>query len=84
MPKVLIHFTHGLGDAVQLTSVLQHLQKYRPDWELHLQALRGKESVDRGYCTRVWHDQVPGRSCASATPGSDGLGHGTPTHRSQS
>lgn len=29
---VLVKFSHGLGDAVQLTCVLQHLQEYRPDW----------------------------------------------------
>jgi FkbM family methyltransferase len=57
--KVLIHFTHGLGDAVQLTCVLQHLRKYRPDWELYLQALRGKHSAGYGHCRRVWHDQEP-------------------------
>ena len=28
---VLVKFSHGLGDAVQLTCVLQHLQKYRPE-----------------------------------------------------
>jgi hypothetical protein len=59
MPRILIHFTHGLGDAVQLTCVFQHLQKYRPDWELNLQAQRGKHSVGHGYCQRVWHDQEP-------------------------
>ncbi len=57
--KVLIHFTHGLGDAVQLTVVLQHLARLRPDWELYLQALRGKHSAGHGYCLRVWHDQEP-------------------------
>jgi FkbM family methyltransferase len=60
MPKVLIHFTHGLGDAVQLTCVFQHLQKYRPDWDLYLQAQRGKHSVGNGYCQRIWHEQEPG------------------------
>lgn len=44
---------------MQLTSVLQHLCAYRPDWELHLQALRGKHSVRQGYCREVWHDQEP-------------------------
>jgi FkbM family methyltransferase len=57
--KALLHFTHGLGDAVQLTCVLQHLRKYRPDWELYLQALRGKHSAGHGWCRRVWHDQEP-------------------------
>jgi len=55
--KLFINFTHGLGDAVQLTSVLQHLQKYRPEAELYLRARRGKQSVGHGYCRKVWHDQ---------------------------
>jgi hypothetical protein len=59
MARNLIDFTHGFGDAAQLSRVLQHLRKYRPGWELYLQALRGKESVGRGYCNRVWHDQEP-------------------------
>ncbi len=60
MKRILIKFTHGLGDAVQLTVALQHLRKYRPDWELYLHAKRGKHSVGYGYCTQVWHDQEPG------------------------
>src|SRR5512136_3011602 len=59
MPNVLIHFTHGIGDAVQLTCVFQHLRKYRPTWELFLQAMRGKHSAGNGYCRRIWHDQEP-------------------------
>jgi FkbM family methyltransferase len=55
--RVLIEFDHGIGDAIQLTAVLQHLRKYRPEWELYLWALRGKHSVGHGYCKRVWHDQ---------------------------
>src|SRR5689334_15130660 len=57
--KVLLQFTHGLGAAVQLTVVLQHLVRLRPDWELYLQSLRGKEGVGHGYCKRVWHEQEP-------------------------
>lgn len=39
--------------------MLQHLQKYRPDWELFLLAKRGKHSAGTGYCSRIWHDQEP-------------------------
>lgn len=55
--NVLIDFMHGLGDSVQLTIVLQHLRRHRPDWNLFLRALRGKHSVGFGYCERVWHEQ---------------------------
>lgn len=65
MKKILIQFTHGLGDAVQLTCVLQHLKKYRPDWQLYLIAKRGKHSVGYGYCEKVWHDQEPAPDPAS-------------------
>jgi len=55
--KILIDFSHGLGDAVQLTLVLQHLQKYHPTWDLNLFALIGKHSVGKGYCSNIWHDK---------------------------
>lgn len=45
MNKVLIEFRHGLGDAVQLTSVLRHLKEFRPDWVIDVAALRGKHSA---------------------------------------
>lgn len=57
--KVLIIFNHGLGDAVQFTSVLQHLKKYKPEWEISLLAKRGKHSAALGYCEQIWHDQEP-------------------------
>lgn len=59
MARILIEFPHGLGDTAQLTVVLQHLQHYRPDWELFVKAQRGKHTAALGYCTRVWHDQEP-------------------------
>jgi FkbM family methyltransferase len=43
--RLLIRFRHGLGDAVQLRIVLEHLRRHRPDWELHVAALKGKESI---------------------------------------
>lgn len=55
--NVLIRFTHGLGDAVQLTVVLQHLREFRPDWNVYVWAMRGKHSAAAGLCKRVWHDQ---------------------------
>ncbi|MDP7014684.1 MAG: FkbM family methyltransferase [Pirellulaceae bacterium] len=47
---VLIKFSHGLGDAVQLRTVLRHLQKHRPDWRVSVAALTGKHSAFRELC----------------------------------
>ena len=50
--NVLIKFRHGLGDAVQLTAVLQMLRHYRPEWSIDVAALPGKHSLYRGLCRR--------------------------------
>lgn len=52
--KVLYKFTHGLGDAVQFTCVLQHLRKYHPEWIVDVAALMGKQSAFHGLCNRVF------------------------------
>lgn len=52
--NVLISFRHGLGDAVQLTIILKHLQKYRPDWNVDVAALVGKHSALAGLCRKVY------------------------------
>src|SRR5487761_1849625 len=39
---VLLDFRHGLGDAVQLTTVLSHLRHYHPDWQIDVAAGIGK------------------------------------------
>ncbi|HEV3345313.1 MAG TPA: glycosyltransferase family 9 protein [Pirellulales bacterium] len=41
-PAILVDFRHGLGDAVQLTSVLAHLHHYHPDWQIDVAAGIGK------------------------------------------
>ena len=51
---VLITFRHGLGDAVQLSIVLKHLKKYRPDWIVDVAALVGKHTACQGLCRRVY------------------------------
>ena len=51
---VLITFRHGLGDAVQLTIILKHLKKYRPNWIVDVAALVGKHSALRGLCRKVY------------------------------
>lgn len=57
MPRVLIRFTHGLGDNVQLGCVLGHLRRHRPDWEVHLLTQPGKETLFRGRCASAVADE---------------------------
>jgi FkbM family methyltransferase len=60
--KILIKFRHGLGDAVQLTSVLSHLKTKRPEWQVDVASLIGKHSAHRGLCNRVYRlgiDPIP-------------------------
>lgn len=52
--KILFKFRHGLGDAVQFTCILQHLQKYRPDQQIDVAALVGKHSAFHGLCNRSY------------------------------
>jgi ADP-heptose:LPS heptosyltransferase/SAM-dependent methyltransferase len=60
--SVLIEFRHGLGDAVQLTVVLRHLRRFRPDWDVDVASLVGKHSAHAGLCRRslvLDRDRVP-------------------------
>ena len=50
--KILIQFRHGLGDAIQLTALLQHLRHYHPDWNIEVAALPGKQTAYVGLCDR--------------------------------
>jgi ADP-heptose:LPS heptosyltransferase len=59
MPDVLIKFAHGLGDCIQLSTVLRHLRKYRPDWVIDVRVGRGKESAYGGLVRRAYHDHEP-------------------------
>lgn len=52
--SMLIKFTHGLGDAVQLTCVLQHFARHLPDHDIDVAALIGKHSCFNGLCRRVY------------------------------
>jgi FkbM family methyltransferase len=61
--SVLIKFRHGLGDAVQVTTVLQHLKHYHPEWLVDVAALIGKHSAFHGLCRQVFvldRDPLPG------------------------
>jgi hypothetical protein len=45
---ISLHKGYGLGDAVQMSSVLQHVAKYRPNWRVDYLAEEGKHQVGRG------------------------------------
>jgi hypothetical protein len=50
-PAILIDFRHGLGDAVQLTTVLLHLRHYHPDWQIDVAAGVGKLPAASSWAT---------------------------------
>lgn len=52
--NVLLKFRHGLGDAIQLTIVLQHLRHYHPDWNIEVAALPGKQTAYSDLCDRAF------------------------------
>lgn len=58
---VRLYKGYGLGDAVQMSPVLQHLRKYRPNWIVDYQAEEGKHQVGRGIAetTFAYGDPYP-------------------------
>lgn len=55
--NVLIKFGHGLGDAVQLTLVLKHIKKQRPEWNVDVVSGIGKSSCFRGLCRNSYESE---------------------------
>lgn len=55
-PRILISLYkgYGLGDGVQMSAVLRHVAKYRPDWVVDYQADEGKHVVGRGIVENVF------------------------------
>lgn len=45
---ISLHKGYGLGDAVQMSAVLRHVVKYRPEWKINYQATEGQHQVGRG------------------------------------
>jgi hypothetical protein len=45
---ISLHRGYGLGDAVQMSAVLSHVQKYRPHWSADFQAEAGRHCIGRG------------------------------------
>ena len=43
-----------IGDAVQMSSVLRHLRKYRPHWVIDFQAESGRHKVGRGIARNIF------------------------------
>lgn len=64
MTSVLIqlHKGYGLGDAVQMSAVLRHVRKYRPDWIVDFMAEPGREEVGYGIAHNVCTYDVPIKS----------------------
>lgn len=50
---ISLHRGYGLGDAVQISSVLKHVAKYRPHWRVDFQAEEGRHQVGRGVCANT-------------------------------
>ncbi len=50
---------YGLGDYVQFGVILKHLRKYRPNWIVTVQAMRGPHSALVGLCHAVVYDDPP-------------------------
>jgi len=61
--RVLLRFPHGLGDAVQLTTVLLHLRALRPHWVIDIEAKPGAASLFSGLCRRAF---IAGREAFAA------------------
>lgn len=57
--RVLLDFSHGLGDAAQFTVILKHLAKYKPDWVVDVLAGRGKHSAFYGLCHAAYFPGMP-------------------------
>lgn len=51
---ILLNFHHGLGDAVQLTAALAHLQSFRPNLIVDVQTKAGHVSCFAGLCRRAF------------------------------
>ncbi len=52
--SMLLTFPHGLGDAVQLTTVLLHLRRFYPQWAVDVAVRPGAEGMFAGLCRRAY------------------------------
>ncbi len=51
--RLLLRFRHGLGDSVQLTTVLLHLRELFPEWAVDVSVPGGHALIFRGLAGRV-------------------------------
>jgi hypothetical protein len=51
---ISLHRGYGLGDAVQMSAVLQHVVKYRPEWTVDYRAEPGRHCVGQGIVRRTF------------------------------
>jgi FkbM family methyltransferase len=51
---LLLSFPHGLGDAVQLTTILLHLRHLYPQWTVDVAVRPGAEGMFAGLCRRAY------------------------------
>lgn len=51
---VSLHKGYGLGDAVQVSAILKHLVKHRPNWSIDYQAESGRYCVGRNIADRCF------------------------------
>ena len=56
---ISLHRGYGLGDAVQMSAVLQHVCKYQPNWKVDYQAEEGKHQVGRGIVANTFDYGTP-------------------------
>ena len=56
---VSLHKGYGLGDAVQVSSVLQHIAKYKKGWTVDFQAEEGRHCVGRGIVANIFAFGTP-------------------------
>ncbi len=54
MQSMLLVFPHGLGDAVQLTTILLHLRRFYPQWAVDVAVRPGAEAMFAGLCRRAF------------------------------
>lgn len=58
---ITLYRGYGMGDAVQMSAVLRHLRKYRPEWRIDFQAQAGRWCIGRGIVENVfsYEDRYP-------------------------
>ncbi len=51
---ISLHRGYGLGDATQMSAVLRHVAKYRPNWAVDFQAEEGRHCVGRNIVSNTF------------------------------